>query len=380
VNLCFISPGHISVALLNGETDKFGGAEGQVAYLAAAFAKLGHQVELIYGDGTGKLTQRVIGGVKCIDAHPAWKRPGSLIAFWTALQKSHVHLIYARLPDDFLWLAGLFSKLHRESLFMYGLANDKECNPWQTYRYKRWFHNSLYALGLQSADAVAVQHQAQVQLVKPYTKGRIVLTPNLVRSVARQVRSYDATSIDAIWIAQIRPEKQLHLFLDVAGALPHLRFAVAGEFEASFDPQQRRDLEYRMRELANVSFLGVQRFEAVIQLLIRSKVLVNTSNWEGFPNTMLEAWSVGLPVVSLNIDPGGVIERENIGLISRSISKMVGDVERVAQTRSLNCEMGERGLAYVRRAHSFDAVCRAFEQVLPGLSVPGTMTLTEAGL
>jgi glycosyltransferase involved in cell wall biosynthesis len=367
MKFCFIAPGHITVDVLNGDTRKSGGAEAQVAYLAAAFAGLGHQVELIYGDGMTKSSSCIIAGVKCIDVYPSWKRPGNLLAFWAVLQESAADLIYARTPKDFLWLPGLFSKLHPESKFVYALANDRECNPWQAYQYNRWFHNPLYALGLRTADVVALQHRAQAQLVKPHTRAKLVLVPNLVRSVAGKVRDYEETNVDAIWIARIRPQKQLHLLLDVVEALPHLQFAVVGGFSPSFDQKMRRDLEHRMQRLENVRFLGAQRFEDVMQLLVHSRILVNTSNWEGFPNTMLEAWSVGVPVVSLQIDPGGVIRREAIGLVSGTVSRMIGDVERLVQTRSLNREMGQRGLEHVRRAHSLEAVCQAFERIMPGM-------------
>ena len=45
----------------------------------------------------------------------------------------------------------------------------------------------------------------------------------------------------------------------------------------------------------------------------RAKVLVNTSDVEGFPNSYLQAWIRGVPVVTL-IDPDGVIEREGLGV------------------------------------------------------------------
>jgi glycosyltransferase involved in cell wall biosynthesis len=371
MKLCFIAFGHTVVDVLNGDTRKSGGSEAQTAYLAAAFATLGHQVDLIYGDGRARSAPCVIAGVRCMDAFPSWRRPGSLLTFWTALKESAADLIYARLRNDSLGLAGLFSKWHPGSTFVYALANDRDCNPWQAYDHNRWFHNPLYALGLRTADVVALQHEAQARLVKPYVKGELILVPNLMPSVACGPRKYEETDIDAIWIAKIRPQKQLHVFLDLAEELPHLQFAVVGGFAADLDRKWRRDLEHRMETLTNLRFLGPQRFEDVMQFLAHSKVLVNTSYWEGFPNTMLEAWSVGVPVVSLEIDPGSVIQREAIGLVSGTVAKMIRDVERLVQTRPLNCEMGQRGLEYVRRAHSLEAVCRAFERIMPGIQAQG---------
>lgn len=379
MKLCFIAPGHITVEVLNDDTRKSGGAESQLAYIAAAFARLGHQVDLIYGDGSAISAPCVITGVKCIDAFPDWKRPGSLLTFWRAHKKSAPDIIYANLPDDFLWISGLYSKLHPEVRFVFAIPSDKICNPWQTYTYNKWLHNPLYALGLRTADAVTVQHEAQAQLVRPYVKGELVFVPNLLRSVARTARKYEETDIDAIWIAEIRPVKQLHVFLDVVEELPDLQFAVVGWFAPSVDRKSRGSLEHRMETLKNLSFWGPQRHEDVMRFLARSKILVNTSKWEGFPNTLLEAWSVGVPVVSLTVDPGGVIQRETIGLVSGTVTKMRRDIEVLVQTRSLNCEMGERGLAYVRRAHSLEAMCQAFERVVPGFQAQDGAVRKGAG-
>ena len=367
MRFCFIAPGYRSIDVLKGDTRESGGAEAQVACLATALGDSGHQVEMIYGYGNAPTATSVIAGVRCIDACPSWRYPGSLFSFWTALEESAAELIYARQPDDFLWILGLFSKLHPRTKFLYALANDRNCNPWQYYTYNKWFHSPLYAVGLRSADVVAVQHGGQVRMVRPYTNAEVALVPNLVRSFRDKPRMYAETDIDVIWVATIRPRKQLQVFLDVVEQLPDLQFVVVGGFSPTLDRKSRSGLEERMKTLENLRFFGPQRFQEVIQLLTRSKILVNTSKWEGFPNTMLEAWSVGVPVVSLEIDPGGVIHRETIGLVSGTVPKMIGDIDRLVRTHLLNCRMGERGWKYVRRTHSLGAVVRAFERIMPSL-------------
>jgi glycosyltransferase involved in cell wall biosynthesis len=171
---------------------------------------------------------------------------------------------------------------------------------------------------------------------------------------------------DASWVALIRPEKGLERFLDLADALPDLRFAVAGSFDPLVSDDLRARLEHRMHGLKNLSFLGPQNASHIRTLFEQSKVLVNTSPAEGFPNTMLEAWSVGTPVVSLSVDPGGVIEREQLGLVSGSAARLVADVSTLSCTEALNVRVGDKALAYVRRGHSLDAVYGALMQALPG--------------
>jgi len=263
-------------------------------------------------------------------------------------------------------MLGLFSRWRPTTQFVYALAHDLHCDPWRAYDYNRWFHGPSYGLGLWTTDVIAIQHERQRELLPRLLRGRAILIPNLMRSYAPTVRPYEQATFDGIWVAKIRPEKRLGTFLDLVAALPELRFAVVGGFDPEMGADERGQLERRMSELPNLSVLGPQRAAQVAALLAQSKLLVNTSSAEGFPNTMLEAWSLGVPVASLAVDPGGVISRERLGLLSGSAPQLCQDVLALARTPQLNQAFGERGLAYVSRQHSLAEVCRAFERALPG--------------
>lgn len=363
---CFFSPGRRSIDVLGGDSRTSGGAEAQVAHLAAAMAELGHQVSLIYGDGSQRCPPRELASVTCIDAAPQWRKPSSIAAFWRALRHALPDVIYARLPSDFLALQGLLGRLHGRARFIYALAHDDHCRPWQAYSYKRWLHAPLYALGLHSAEAILAQHEGQRVRLSRRLQGRTTCVPNLVRSFASAPRDFESASIDAIWVAQIRPEKRLERFLDLAASAPDLSCSVVGGFDPTLPAAARAELEQRIQLLSNVTYWGPQPADVVMSLLARSKVLVNTSSGEGFPNSMLEAWSLGVPVVSLSVDPGGIIERQGIGFLSGSDLELCNDVRLLTHRASLNDQIGVRALAYVRGRHSLEAVCAALSPAVFG--------------
>ncbi|MBQ0819729.1 glycosyltransferase family 4 protein [Microvirga sp. HBU67558] len=364
---CFFSPGYRSVKVLGGDTSTSGGAEAQVAYLAAALAGLGHDVSLIFGDGRASGHVEVISGVTCIDAAPSWKNVQSLRHMWRALDAAAPDVIYARLPSDFLWVLSLFARQRRNVRFIYALANDLHCSIWSSYSYKKWFHCPLFALGLIGADTLAIQHEGQERLLGPSLRDRAVQVPNLVRFIEDSPRRLGAALYDAIWIAQIRPVKQLGVFLDMAAALPELEFAVVGGRDLMTSEGEFGMLEDRIARLGNVKYFGPLHSEKVREILAQSRVLVNTSRAEGFPNTMLEAWSLGIPVVSLTVDPGGVIVSEGLGRCSGDVENLVRDVHMLSRTNSLNEEYGRNGLRYVSRRHSLGAVCEALTKAVPDL-------------
>ena len=367
---CFFSPGNRSLAVLGGDSRSSGGAEAQVAHLAAAMANCGHRVTLIYGDGGQRNPPRQLAGVTCIDAAPLWRKPSSIAAFWRVLSEAAPDVVYARLPSDFLALLGALGGFERRARFLYALAHDDHCRPWSAYAYKRWLHAPLYALGLRSADAILVQHEDQRALLAPRLRSRAMHVPNLVRSFASSPRSFEDTAIDAVWVAQIRPEKRLERFLDLAASAPELRCSVIGGFDPTLPLSCRVALETRMLSLGNVTYRGPEPADVVMSLIARSKVLVNTSSGEGFPNTMLEAWSLGVPVVSLSVDPGGVVAEHGIGRVSGADDRLRSDVCALASSGPLNQAMGARALAYVQDRHSLAAVRAALARAIPGSSTP----------
>lgn len=367
---CFYSPGFRSLDTLLGDSRSAGGAEAQVAHLARALSERGHAVTLIYGEGSKPAPDRIVAGVTCIDAAPAWRRPASLARFWRTLGRLRPHRLYARLPDDFLWLMGLYARLHPGARFVYALAHDSHADARTAYDHRQWFHAPLFGLGLRSAHVIAVQHRHQAALAGPGAAGRLTWVPNLVRRVREAPRPFAAANIDVVWVAKIRHEKRLDLFLNLARSLPGMRFAVVGGFDPTVDARTRIPLEEGMATLANLEWLGALRSEDVMDCLARSRVLVNTSDREGFPNTMLETWSMGVPVVSLGVDPGGVIRERGLGRVSGSMTVLREDVLRLAVDVRLNRSLGETGLAYVRRWHGSDMVCAALGALATGPGRP----------
>ena len=74
--------------------------------------------------------------------------------------------------------------------------------------------------------------------------------------------------------------------------------------------------------------------------------------------------------MSLSVDPGGVIEREQIGLVSGCDARLITDVSTLSCTEALNTRLGEKALAYVRTRHCLDAVYGALMGAVPDIRLP----------
>mgnify|MGYP000977369083 CR=1 FL=1 len=106
-----------------------------------------------------------------------------------------------------------------------------------------------------------------------------------------------------------------------------------------------RKLYIGNKDIGNkVKFLGA-RID-VPELLLNAHIFVLTSNWEGFPITILEAMRAGLPVIASDV--GGckeaVIDDVTGYLVPRGDLKCLKDrLERLINNSKLRSTMGEKG-------------------------------------
>jgi glycosyltransferase involved in cell wall biosynthesis len=108
----------------------------------------------------------------------------------------------------------------------------------------------------------------------------------------------------------------------------------------------------KIRRLPNMEYRGELSIDQVNALLQKSHILVNTSDYEGFPNTYIQAWMRKVPVVALNSDPDDFIKTQEIGFHSKTFKQMVLDVRSLLENKPLREKMGEKSCEFSRKMFS----------------------------
>jgi glycosyltransferase involved in cell wall biosynthesis len=113
----------------------------------------------------------------------------------------------------------------------------------------------------------------------------------------------------------------------------------------------------KIAENKNVIFKGSLSHSETIKWIANSKGLINTSNYEGFPNIFLEAWATGVPVISLNVNPGDVFNRYELGACCNGdMNKMKNHIE---SGDIVNIDK-KKLIAYVAAVHGFATAADRF--------------------
>jgi glycosyltransferase involved in cell wall biosynthesis len=175
---------------------------------------------------------------------------------------------------------------------------------------------------------VAVTDEIRWDMVHSFglPENRIVTIPNgvdleLLRRLAAEPAEADwddaATHGEVTIITSGRLMKQkghkllLQAFSRVCQTVP-CRLVILGEGELYGDLKQ---LAYTLGIAENVIFAGWQRNP--FRLLAKADVFVLSSHYEGFPNALLEAMALGLPVISTDCPtgPAELLDRGRYGVL-----------------------------------------------------------------
>jgi len=135
---------------------------------------------------------------------------------------------------------------------------------------------------------------------------------------------------------------------------------------------KRKKLEDFIKENGledKVILLGDLSREEVFEFLRKSDIFVLTSNWEGFPRSILEAMSSSLAVIATDV--GGVREAvsQDCGiLIKRAAQKELKEaLEKLLKNPQLIRKMGEAAQKRVKKEFSLDRMFRETEGVYRGI-------------
>ncbi len=189
----------------------------------------------------------------------------------------------------------------------------------------RW----MYEAALRKIDFIICQNEYQSTTLKNNFGRSSLIIPNIWGRMPMSAKT-DLSCAEVVWIGNFRSLKRPEWLIEVSRRLPNVKFAMAG---GPTVPDYYSKIEKEAATIPNLDFLGLISIEESNALISRAKVLVCTSEYEGFPNTFLQAWSKGVPVVS-TVDPNHVIDTYNLGFVidspatlSNAISRLLNDSE-----------------------------------------------------
>ncbi|HPF37462.1 MAG TPA: glycosyltransferase family 4 protein [Phycisphaerae bacterium] len=372
-SVCFVAPNNYAVLAGRGDIAQIGGAEVQRVLIArelvkrgcaVSFVTLDHgQPDAVEHDGVRVFRMCAkhdgLPGLRFI--HPRWT---SLCA---AMRRANADIYIQRTSGVETGQTALWANQNGKP-FVYSVANDPECDR-RLGAKGNWRERAFYKYGLLHADRVVAQTSQQQDTLK----ATFNLDATVIRSCAPDPgdpfadASRDAALAErrVLWIGRFSRQKRLDRLPGIARACPDVQFDVIGS-HSNPAPEIAAAVD-ELRQLPNVTLHGFVPYAELAPFYARAALLLCTSDWEGYPNTFMEAWSQGVPVIS-TIDPDNVITTHATGrrtttdetLIADTLTTMLAD-----ETAWRQC--AERARSFFLETHTPTAAGAAWFNLLCGL-------------
>lgn len=366
-SICFIAP--YAYPLLSKDCiDSTGGAERQFFLFGRELAKRGWRVSFItarpnyssissdHGFSVYHADFSYLGGSKLRMAY-CW---ASLLR---AMKKANSNYYVIKTPAHLLLPLGFFCHIFRRKLVFWAQTSH------DSTQIRKGINNTgsrMQDWGLKLADIIVAQTEEQKNGFKMNYGIHADVVPSICGSLNSHASSKpdcsDEKPIDLLWVGNSSTNKQQEVFFELTKLLPDRTFAIAMN---KSDDVRFAEAAKEAEKLPNVTFLGAVPPVAMEEWFQKTKLFLNTSIREGFPNTFLQAWMNGVPVVSLAIDPDKIIEKNRLGYVVnkkaslkdhsdfKNLAKNAARyVEKLLNNDDMRREMGKRAVLYFNENHS----------------------------
>lgn len=348
--LCIVNP------FLEG-----GGAEYQIQCLIAALLPL-HRYEIFYlarhvradASTEGFRVVRIGSG----DRPPRFGYVMDAVPLYSVLRGIKPDVIYQRVAGGYTGICAYYARRNDVPLIWH-VAHDSDVTPQPLAEgrnpVRAFLEKKAVEYAIRRADRIVVQKGEQQNLLRRnYGRYADLIVPNFHPQPTEAIDK--SGPLQVVWVANLKRWKQPEVFVRLANTLRDLKsvkFVMVGAAAAgSGDRAWGDELMRSIAQTPNLEYMGERSHDEVNALLARAHLFVNTSVHEGFPNTFIQSWMREVPVISLNVNPDGVLGRESVGIHAESELQLIQSTRLLLTKPALRQEYGQRAREHAESRHS----------------------------
>jgi glycosyltransferase involved in cell wall biosynthesis len=184
-----------------------------------------------------------------------------------------------------------------------------------------------------------------------------------------------------LWADSLKLIKRPELFIELARRcrdLPAEFLMIGGVQQEDY----RLMVEAAMRDLPNFRYGGFVPLSEVEKVFAAAHLHVKTSlPIEGFPNTFIQAWLHGVPVVSYENDPEALLHDHRLGVCAATLDELDQAVRDLIAHPEKRREIGSRARAFAMREFDLQNNVNRLESLLSsrGVRLPREQRMKDEG-
>jgi len=367
-----------------------GGAELQCWLLAREFQRRGWEAHYV-SENDRTDAPHELDGVKLhyLPESPKWL-DGNRKQFEKIVAEIRPDVVYNRVFSYYTWLA--MSRAPRGTVKIWAAAASSDATVFgsfsELYRSKSFRQLSVLvpqlvytryfaAKGVRSADVRLAQHYEQQRALSRAGVETLVIRNSFAPVPDSEVQNHTGRPV-VLWVGSVKVWKQPEKFIELARRCKDLcaDFIIAGEV---YEQEYRSLLDKAAKELPNFKYAGFVPLAEIDRHFSAAHIHVKTSlPLEGFPNTFVQAWLRGVPVVSLGVDPDRLLSRNGFGFAVGSMDELEQRVRELLESPELRREIGGCAREFAQKEFDLQANVDKLEELIREKQV-AVSPLPEAG-
>lgn len=212
-------------------------------------------------------------------------------------------------------------------------------------------------------DVVISQTNKQQRLLKEnFGRDSIVVRSTFIES------GYEEAERDCIlWVGQSVAIKRPWIVLDLARRFPGEQFVMV---MPEIDKNLALSIKEDAKSIANLQIISHVDPDKIQTYFNRAKVVLNTSVYEGYPNTLHQASIARAPYLSLSWNSDNCFDAHDMGACAENnVLLMVKLLNEYLESPDLREKIGKNAYDNYQSAHSLEKVVEDFKTVIDRASV-----------
>lgn len=215
-----------------------------------------------------------------------------------------------------------------------------------TWGWRSWRDSTkkLYVQGVKQADIVAANSTDTASaFTRHIDEDRVWFIPDGFRILPCPDLSREDGYV--LWVGRDRPYKRPWLYAELARMLPQHQFVMVGDIHTIRDVPR------------NLRLLGPMKPSALQEVYSKAKILVSTSEVEGFPNVLVEAGMQGVPYLGF-LDPDRVVTEYSLGCHVKEVKEMASMIAVLMEREELRLTLGRNARRFVEKHRDIEKVIK----------------------
>ena len=360
--ICFVAPN--GFALYHNRCKVvFGGAEVQMYLLSKEYAKnKDFSVNVITGDFKAKINNiKLYKNIKIHISIPLGKkirnhffRPFSILV---SLFKINPEIVIQMNSGITTGLCALYCKIFKKK-FVFLLAHKVDVNG----DAEKNLIGKIFKFGIDNATYIVAQNQDQIFDLQHY-KRRKFDNIEIIKNGYELTNQKKKNKKFILWVARGDNWKRPELYLKLAQRFPQEKFVM-------ICPQGKDRLLWdkiytSSKKIKNLTFLQFVPFVEIDRFFRDATVFVNTSEYEGFPNTFIQALKNKVPILSLKTNPDNFISQYKCGFhCDDDFEKLAYSLNELLSNHELYDTYSNNGFEYVKNHHDIKKLSKKWIELM----------------